>query len=115
MRPFRASWDHLKFSISQTFLVPVTSPMANSRPSGDGTAQTLFLERSSTEALPSSATLSKAVSDASLSQETRRLLPSAAQSMAFKSFHPFTTRSRDFPVDVDRRWITPWLLGVTMA
>src|SRR6266478_2595914 len=115
MRFFRAPCDHLKFSISHTFLVPVVSAMARSRPSGDGMAQTSFLERSRTEALPSSATLSKAVSDASLSQETRRLLPSVDQSMAFNRFHPFTTRSRDLPVDVDRRWITPWFLGVRIA
>jgi hypothetical protein len=89
--------------------------MAKSRPSGDGTAQTSFLERSRTEALPSSPTRSKALSESSLSQETRRLFPSADQSMDFNRFHPFTTRSRDLPVDVDRRWITPWFLGVRIA
>jgi hypothetical protein len=89
--------------------------MAKSRPSGEGTAQTSFLERSRTEALPSSATFSKALSMSPLRQETRRLFPSADQSMVCKLFHPFTTRSRDLPVDVDWRWITPWLLEVTIA
>jgi len=56
-------WDHLKFSISHTFFVGLTSRMANNRPSGDGIAYPMKVpERSSTEALPSSATFSNALS-----------------------------------------------------
>src|SRR5436190_21182778 len=29
--------------------------------------------------------------------------------MCINPFHPFTTRSRVFPEDVDRSWIVPWL------
>lgn len=60
---FRATRDHLKFSIAHTFLVPLASFMASDRPSGDGIANSmLLLEWSSTEALPSSVTLSNALS-----------------------------------------------------
>jgi hypothetical protein len=60
---FPCPWDHLKFSISHTFFVGLTSRMANNRPSGDGIAYPMKVpERSSTEALPSSATFSNALS-----------------------------------------------------
>jgi len=50
-----------KFSICQAFLEGLTSSIASDRPSGDGIAYaTKLLERSKTEALPSSVTLSKA-------------------------------------------------------
>lgn len=59
----RAPCAHLKFSIPQTFLVPLASAMASDRPSGDGIANKIsLLERSSTEALPSSVTFSNALS-----------------------------------------------------
>jgi hypothetical protein len=110
MRFFRAPRDHLKFSIAHTFLVPLASFMASDRPSGDGIANSmLLLEWSSTEALPSSVTLSNALSRSCLPQETRRLVPPADQSIAFRPFHPFTTRSRVLPVEVERSRIVPWL------
>src|ERR1700756_1685999 len=89
--------------------------MASSRPSGDAIApQTSGLpELSRTDALPSSVTFSNALSRSTLCQETRRLFPSADQPTPINSFHPVTTRTRVFPVVVERRWIFPSLAPKT--
>ena len=58
------AWSRQKFSICHTFLVGLISRIASNRPSGDGMAYPMKLsERSKTETLPSSVTLSNALSD----------------------------------------------------
>lgn len=102
---------HQKFSICQTFLGPPASAIANMRPFGDGIAcQTSgLLDLSRTAALPSSETLNKALSRSKLCQDTRSRFPSADQFTPIRPFHPFTTRSRVWPVEVERSWILSWL------
>src|SRR5262249_42252122 len=102
--------DHEKFSISHTFRVPLDSHMASRRPSGDEVALQMseLLEWSRTVTLPSSVTFSRALSDGLLCQETKRLFPSGDQSALINPFHPFTTRSRVSPVEVERSWMVSW-------
>jgi hypothetical protein len=100
-----------KSSTCHTFFGPPASAIASIRPFGDGTACQIsgLLDLSRTVALPSNETFSKALSRSKLCQETRSVLPSADQLMPVKPFHPFTTRSRVCPVEVERSWILSWL------
>ena len=102
---------HQKFSICQTFLGPPASAIANMRPFGDGNAFQIsgLLDLTKTVALPSSETFNKALSRSKLCQDTRSRLPSADQLTPIKPFHPFTTRSCAWPVEVERSWILSWL------
>jgi hypothetical protein len=78
---------------------------------GDGTAWQIsgLLDLSRTVPLPSNETFNKAPSRSKLCQDTRSCFPSADQLTPIKPFHPFTTRSRVWPVDVERSWILTWL------
>ena len=96
--------DRQKCSICHTFLAPPASAMASHCPSGEATAPQIsgLLERSKTDALPSSDTFKKALSWVDLCQLTSTLLPSADQPAPINPFHPFTTKSRVLPVAVER-------------
>ena len=67
-----------KFSICHTFLGPPASAIASIRPFGDGNAPQIsgLLDLSRTVALPSSVTLSKALTCSKLCQDTRSRFPS---------------------------------------
>src|SRR6266436_290335 len=91
--------------------------MARDRPSGDGIAPNIsvVVERSRTEALPSSVILSSALPPSGVFPATKKLFPSAAHVMLSNSFRPVTRTSRVLPVSVERKRIVSLRLGQTRA